>query len=183
MLPLLITERLLLRQRHDDDLSAILEMDADPEVMRFIGDGQPPDPAEHERLVRERIHTDFGEGLGYWSAFPRNRPEEFLGYVQLTAMPGYGDIEIGYRFRNAVWGLGLAPEAANACIEHAFRTRTLPEVVAVVHPDNVRSQRVLVKLGFTAAGRRHAYGADLLLYRLDRESYSSPEAIASRIRR
>ena len=171
MLPLLTTDRLLLRQRHDDDVPAILRMDADAEVMRFLGGGRPPEPVEHERLVRARIHTDFGEGLGYWSAFPRDRPDEFLGYLQLTAMPGYGDIEIGYRFCRAAWGRGLATEAASAGLDHAFRTRALPAVVAVVHPDNIGSQRVVMKLGFTAAGRRHAYGADLLFFRLEQASY------------
>ena len=171
MLPPLTTDRLLLRQRHDDDLPAILRMDADPEVMRFLGDGRLPDPAEHEKLVRARIHADFGEGLGYWSAFPRDRPDDFLGYLQLTTMPGYADIEIGYRFRRTAWGRGLASEAAGACLDHAFRTRALPAVVAVVHPDNIRSQRVITKLGFGEAGRRHAYGADLLLYRLERAAY------------
>jgi RimJ/RimL family protein N-acetyltransferase len=139
--------------------------------MRFIGDGRLPDPVAHERLVRERIRRDFGAGLGYWSVFPRDRPGEFLGYVQLTTMPDYGDIEIGYRFRRAAWGRGLATEAANACLDHAFRTRALPEVVAVVHPDNIGSQRVVMKLGFKAAGHRHAYGADLFLYRLGRAAY------------
>jgi len=171
VLPLLTTDRLLLRQRHDDDLPAILTMDADPEVMRFLDDGRPPDPIEHEKLVHARIHTDFGEGLGYWSAFPRDRPGDFLGYVQLTAMPDYGDIEIGYRFHRGAWGRGLATEAAGVCLDHAFRTRALPAVVAVVHPDNIRSQRVIMKLGFEKAGLRHAYGADLLLYRLERASY------------
>jgi RimJ/RimL family protein N-acetyltransferase len=171
LLPLLTTDRLVLRQRHDDDVPAILRMDVDPEVMRFLGDGGPPDPIEHEKLVRARIHTDFGEGLGYWSAFPRDRPDDFLGYLQLTAMPGYADIEIGYRFHRAAWGRGLATEAASACLDHAFRTCALPAVVAVIHPDNIRSQRLIRKLGFGEAGRRRAYGADLLLYRLERASY------------
>lgn len=49
--------------------------------------------------------------------------------------------------------------------------RDLPEVVALVYAANPASQRVIAKLGFAAAGRRNAYGADLLYYRLDRHAY------------
>jgi RimJ/RimL family protein N-acetyltransferase len=47
----------------------------------------------------------------------------------------------------------------------------LPEIVALAYRDNLRSHRVIAKLGFTAAGIRHAYGRDLMFYRLARDSY------------
>jgi RimJ/RimL family protein N-acetyltransferase len=164
----LTTERLLLRQRHDDDVAAMLRMDADPEVMRFI-DGPRIDTAAHETEIRARIHQDFGPGLGYWSVLPRGHADEFLGYVSLHRMPDYADdIELGYRFCRSAWGQGFATEAAAACLDHAFLTLALPEVLAVIDPDNLRSLRVIARLGFRVAGRRRAYGKDLLLYRLDR---------------
>src|SRR5215510_5148295 len=169
-LPLLTTERLLLRQRHEDDLPAILCMDLDPEVMRFL-DGPRTDTVAHEKEVRARIHRDFGPGLGYWSVFRRERPDGFLGYVSLHTMPDYTEVELGYRFDRPAWGRGFATEATAACLDHAFRTLALPEVVAVVDPDNHASLRVIAKLGFRAAGRRHVYRKDLLFYRLQRVSY------------
>ena len=177
-LPLLTTERLLLRQRHEDDLPAILRMDLDPEVMRFL-DGPRTDTAAHEKEVRARIGKDFGPGLGYWSVFRRDRPEDFLGYVSLHVMPDYAEVELGYRFDRPAWGQGFATEAAAACLDHAFRTLALPEVVAVVDPDNRGSLRVIAKLGFRAAGRRHAYRKDLLFYRLERTWYR-PNEISKR---
>ena len=169
-LPLLTTERLLLRQRHEDDLPAILRMDLDPEVMRFL-DGPRTDTAAHAEEVRTRIHKDFGPGLGYWSVFPRGRSGDFLGYISLHTLPDYTEVELGYRFRRAAWGQGFATEAAAACLDHAFRTLGLAEVVAVVDPENLGSLRVIAKLGFRAAGRRHAYRKELLFYRLERASY------------
>jgi RimJ/RimL family protein N-acetyltransferase len=177
MLPPLTTERLLLRQRHEDDVPAILRMDRDPEVMRFL-DGPRTDRDEHETEVRARIRKDFGPGLGYWSVFPRDPPGEFLGYVSLHRMPDYeDDVELGYRFCRSAWGQGFATEAAAACLGHAFRTVALAEVLAVVDPDNLRSLRVIAKLGFRAAGRRLAYGKDLLLYRGRR---IRPDALSAR---
>jgi RimJ/RimL family protein N-acetyltransferase len=170
VLPVLTTERLLLRQRHEDDVPAMLRMDADPEVMRFL-DGPRNDMAAHETEIRARIRQDFGSGLGYWSVLPRDRTREFLGYVSLHRMPDYEDIELGYRFCRSAWGQGFASESAAAGLDHAFRTLALAEVLAVIDSDNLRSLRVIDRPGFRAAGRRRAYGKDLLLYRLDRTSY------------
>ena len=174
-LPPLTTDRLLLRQRNLDDVPAILAMNTDPEVMRFVGDGRMPDPVELEKRTRERVGTDFGVGLGYWSVFPHERPDDYLGYVVLSPVPESVDIEISYGIRRDAWGHGFATEAARAGLDFAFRARVLPEVVAVVHPDNISSQRVAKKLGFKAAGHRHAHGADLFLYRLDRAAWPSLE--------
>jgi RimJ/RimL family protein N-acetyltransferase len=170
-LPDLTTERLLLRQRCLDDVAAILRMNSDPEVMRFVGDGRMPDPVELEKRTRERGATDFGVGLGYWSVFPRNRPDDYLGYVVLSPVPDSSDIEISYGIRRDAWGRGFATEASRAGLDFGFRVRALPEIVALVYPDNVGSQRVIAKLGFTPAGVRNAYGRDLLCHRLTRESY------------
>jgi RimJ/RimL family protein N-acetyltransferase len=170
-LPSLQTDRLLLRQRNADDVPAILAMAADPEVMRFVGDGSVPEPTAHEKRVRERAGTDFGMGLGYWSVFLCERPDDYLGYVVLSPVPDSTDIELSYGIRRDSWGQGLATEAAGAGLDFAFRTCRLPEVVALVYAGNPASQRVIAKLGFAAAGQRNAYGADLLYYRLDRDRY------------
>jgi len=175
-LPALTTERLLLRQRSLEDVPAILRMDADPEVRRYVGDGRLPDLVEQEKRVRERVDTDFGVGLGYWSVFPRQRPGDFLGYVVLSPLPDAEDIELSYGFRRAAWGQGYATEASRAGLDFAFRRRALPEVLALVYPANLLSQRVIAKLGFQPKGSRHAYGQDLLFYRLDRASYLGASA-------
>jgi RimJ/RimL family protein N-acetyltransferase len=144
----------LLRQRHLDDVAAIIRMNSDPEIMRFVGDGRMSDPVELEKRTRERVGTDFGVGLGYWSVLPEST-----------------DIELSYGIQRNAWGRGFATEASRAGLEFGFRVRGLPEIVALTYPDNLRSQRVVAKLGFTSAGMRHAYGQDLLLYRLSRVAY------------
>jgi len=138
-LPTFTTERLRLRPRAEQDLPDLMAMDAEPAVMRFIADGRPPEPIAHRQELIERIHRDFGKGLGIWSVFPREAPQRFLGWVCLIPLPGYDDVELGYRFRSAAWGQGYAYEASRALIPYAFGELALPHLVAVIQPGNERS--------------------------------------------
>lgn len=95
-LPELVSARLLLRQRSDQDMGGLMDMGLDPKVMQFIGDGPLPDPGEHREVLISRIERDYGEGLGYWSVFARTAPDVFLGWVYLKALPSSTDIELGY---------------------------------------------------------------------------------------
>src|SRR5262249_28089039 len=157
-LPTFTTERLRLRRRAEPDLPDLMAMDADPAVMRFIADGRPPEPTAHRQELIERIHQDFGKGLGIWSVFPREPPQTFLGWVCLIPLPGHDDIELGYRFRSAAWGQGYASEASRALIPYAFDALALPHLVAVIQLGNERSLHLIARLGFADAGWRQAYG-------------------------
>ena len=122
-LPTFDTARLTVTPRTLADLTACLAMDRDPEVTKFIT-GPWSDPDRHEAFVRERIETDFGEGLGYWSVFSRKRLDHFLGWVLLIPYDGVGpEIEIGWRFNRDAWGKGFATEAARPVLEHALNSR------------------------------------------------------------
>jgi RimJ/RimL family protein N-acetyltransferase len=167
-LPVFTTERLIVRPRALGDLDALAAMDAEPEVMRFIGDGALPEPGTHRRDLRRRIVKDFGPMLGYWSVVTQAAPDVFLGWVCLVPLPGHDMVEIGWRFRTAAWGQGYASEAAQLLIHHGFSAAGLDEIVAVVNAHNARSIRVMEKLGLRAAGTCFAYGAEVPIYRLKR---------------
>jgi RimJ/RimL family protein N-acetyltransferase len=167
-LPELTTQRLWLRPWQEADLPALLAMDSDAGVRRYVSDGKVPDRAAHEKRLRERIRTNGDEGLGFWSVFHRARPDDFLGTVGLVRLSIYPGIELDYRYRTGAWGQGFATEAAASCLDYAFRTLGLREIVALVYPENASSQRVIAKLGFVPAGRLRAGDADLLLYKLHR---------------
>jgi RimJ/RimL family protein N-acetyltransferase len=167
-LPVFTTERLIVRPRALRDLDALLAMDAEPEVMRFIGDGSPPDPLTHRAELIEPIARDFGFMLGWWSVVRQDAPDEFLGCVCLVPLPGHDMVEIGWRFRTRAWGKGYATEAAQRLVHHAFGEAGLDAIVAVVKPQNARSLRVVAKLGLEADGTCIAYGEELLLFRRTR---------------
>ena len=58
-------------------------------------------------------------------------------------------VEIGWRLAAEYWGRGLATEGARAITAYAFEILKLPELVSFTVPGNVRSQRVMEKLGMT----------------------------------
>ncbi|MDG2480278.1 MAG: GNAT family N-acetyltransferase [Alphaproteobacteria bacterium] len=169
-LPVLSTERLTLRQSAPGDLEAILAMDGDAEVMRYISDGTVPEPEAHRAYVKTRFDEDFGPGLGTWSVFLRAAPDGFLGWVTIRPLPGWEpDIEISWRFARASWGRGYASEAAATLLRHGLETAGLHRIVAVVQAPNTASVRVAEKIGMRAAGRRKAWGAECLLFVADTE--------------
>jgi ribosomal-protein-alanine N-acetyltransferase len=171
-LPELTTARLWLRPRQESDVPAMLRMDGDPAVMRYVGDGRVPDPASHEQRIRTRLREGGGDGLGFWSVFSQDRRDDLLGTVGLARLSDAPDIELVYRLRSGAWGRGYATEASIPCLAYAFRTLQLPEVVAMVYPDNHPSRRVIAKLGFMPAGHRLLSGTELLFFRLRRESFA-----------
>ncbi|WP_119167287.1 GNAT family N-acetyltransferase [Algihabitans albus] len=171
-LPRLETERLQLKQSAAADLDAMMALDSDPEVMRFIRTPITED-TQQDRLVQlvGRVDRDYGPGLGFWSVFPKTKPERFLGFVLLTILDGNSEVEIGWRFARTTWGKGYATEAAQAVLDYGFRDLALDPIVAVIRPGNRRSLAVAEKLGLNRDGTRKAYGKDLPFYRLNRSEW------------
>ena len=152
MQPTLLTERLMLRPRSIDDLEACLAMDREPEVLRYVA-GPREDPAAHRVFVAARIGARFPTGMGYWTVTARDAPARFLGWVCLIPVDGTGpEIEIGWRFQPAVWGRGIATEAARRLLAYADEDLGIPRIVADIHDDNAASRRVAEKAGLVDAG-------------------------------
>jgi RimJ/RimL family protein N-acetyltransferase len=81
------------------------------------------------------------------------------------------EIEVGYRFAKRFWGMGLATEAAKASLECGFEALGIDRIVAVVHPGNLASQRVVEKLGLVYIRDARFYNSDLRYYAITRAQY------------
>ncbi len=172
--PELLTAQLRLRPRTPDDLEANLAMDLDPEVHRYIFIHAPPDPETHRVELMRRITTPPAQG-GLWVVEWRQQPG-FLGWCGVFPLEDSGLIELGYRYVRAAWGQGVATEAARAVLDHGFRILGLDPIVAVVHPDNRASRRVLEKLGLRFEGLARYYGTEVAFYRASRDDYLAQTA-------
>jgi ribosomal-protein-alanine N-acetyltransferase len=149
--PVIRTERLLLRGWTPDDRAPFAELNADPEVMEHFP--APLTRAESDAFV-DRIEQHFEEhGFGLWVVEVGG---EFAGYTGLSIPRFRADwmeareqpvVEIGWRLARSVWGIGYATEAARACARFAFCDLGRSEIVSFTVVGNARSRAVMERLG------------------------------------
>ncbi|MET3646577.1 GNAT family N-acetyltransferase [Phyllobacterium ifriqiyense] len=173
MLPGFETDRLLLRPRTMDHFEDCIAMDRDPAVTKFIP-GPWTDDTSHRQFLTDRITTDFGIGLGYWSIFEKTRSDQFLGWVLLIPHDAIGpDVEIGWRLNRLAWGKGIATEAAKPVLEHGFKATTVDRIIAAIDPRNSASVRVAEKLGMELMGETEEDGYHFVTYAILRATFQT----------
>jgi RimJ/RimL family protein N-acetyltransferase len=158
------TERLLLRRFTEADGHHLVELDSDPEVMRFLNGGVPTPREVIEREILPRfLGCDKGSGYGFWVVIEK-ATGEFLGWVSFRPIQEAeaGVVELGYRLRRAAWGHGFATEAARALVRKGFAELGVRRVVASTLAANLASRRVMEKLGMRLA-RTYRLPAEQLL--------------------
>lgn len=151
--PHLRTERLVLVPLADEHLDLEVELDSDPEVLRYLW-GRARSRDEVERSHAERLaHADKVEGLGFWMAFTHDG--DCVGLMMLP--PAHGPdqpddptiADLGYRIFRRHWRQGYASEASTELLRHAFETVGLRKVIAQTMAVNEGSRAVLTKVGLT----------------------------------
>jgi RimJ/RimL family protein N-acetyltransferase len=145
------TERLRLRALTEDDLDDLVELDGEAEVRRWVdpfGSIIPADPQERRRYERER----FLARPGFYGARERVG-DTFVGWFQLEPSRARPDeVELGYRLRRSVWGIGYATEGARALVAQALEAEGYRRVYAHALLENVGSIRVMEKIGLAYVG-------------------------------
>jgi len=142
------TDRLLLRRWLPADREPFAALNADPEVAEFLPAALTGGASD---ALAARIQAHFeAHGFGLWAVeAPGVAP--FLGFTGLS-IPGFQApftpcVEIGWRLAARFWGRGYATEAARAALAFGFESLRLPEIVSFTVPGNLRSQRVMEKIG------------------------------------
>jgi ribosomal-protein-alanine N-acetyltransferase len=163
------TERLVLRLPRSEDAAGLLEAFADPEAMRYIGDGSTTDLAGAEKAV--------GRWLERWNAwdigmFVVERAEDqrvlgragFLRWDPETWEIDGSETEIGWGLAREHWGHGYATEAALALRDWGVAERGLTRLISLIQVGNVASVRVAEKIGETLEREVVVRGRPTLLY-------------------
>lgn len=144
------TDRLLLRRFTAADADNLVNLDSDPEVMRFLNGGRPTPRAviEAEVLPRFLACYEQGAGLGFWAAVEKSTGK-FIGWFEFrpVAASDPSVVELGYRLRRAAWGKGYATEGAGALVRKGFTELGVQRVVATTMTVNTTSRRVVEKVG------------------------------------
>jgi RimJ/RimL family protein N-acetyltransferase len=143
------TERMTLRRFTPDDVDAVLALDRDPLVRRYVEDGEPVNREATADLVAHWMSQyRRWDRFGFWAAIHR-QSGAFLGWFHLRprdASPADAP-ELGYRLTSSVWGHGYATEGSRALIDYAFATPGVERVLAETMVVHVASRRVMEKAG------------------------------------
>jgi RimJ/RimL family protein N-acetyltransferase len=140
------TPRLRLRRWRPEDREPFSALNANREVMEHFPAILPR--GESDALI-DRIEAHFDRhGFGFWAA---EHHGTFIGFIGL-AVPRFQAaftpcVEIGWRLARPWWGQGLATEGARAALQYGFGSLGLSEIVSFTVPANLRSRRVIEKLG------------------------------------
>lgn len=170
------TERLYLRRFTPEDVDNLVELDSDPEVMRYLTGGKPTPRPQVEQEILPRILGDYDRfpGFGCWAAVEK-ATGAFVGWFLLRPRPGRPTVhaaaesgrdpgagitgeppaggpcameaELGYRLRRSAWGKGYATEGARALIHKGFTELGVRRIYAQTMAVNRASRRVMEKCG------------------------------------
>lgn len=155
--PTLHTGRIRLVPLADEHLEYEVELDSDPEVMRYLGDGKPRTRADVEIAHRRRLAAASRvPGLGYWVGFLDAAEEHdslFVGWWILEPPerpdqgPVEGQAELGYRLLRRHWRRGLASEGARELIRYGFEDLGLTRIFAETMAVNTASRATMAAVG------------------------------------
>jgi RimJ/RimL family protein N-acetyltransferase len=146
-MPVLTTERLLLRRLTLDDAPFILRLVNEPSWLEFIGD-KGVHTLEEARAYLTKGPLDMYARLGFGLYLTELRdgaiPIGICGLIKRESLP---DVDVGFAFVPEHWGKGYGYEAASAVLAHGEREFAMKRIVAITSPGNRRSIRMLERLG------------------------------------
>lgn len=151
-MPVLTTDRLLLREMTRDDLPALRAILQDAVTM--VAYEGAFSNAEVEAWLVKNLNRYAVDGFGLWAVELRSSGA-VIGQCGITRqdISGAKVLEVGYLFNRAHWHRGYATEAAAACRDYAFATLGAERVYAQVRDTNLASGKVAERLGMTVRSR------------------------------
>lgn len=148
----LSTSRVILRELDSDDHAALLELDSDEQVMKYLTDGVAS-TSEHITNVLDRIermYEKYNHQFGVWAAIEKDS-KKFMGWFLLKPCKKDQDnlevVELGYRLKKQFWKKGYATEVSTLLLEKAFKELKAKEVFAKTMKENLNSLNVMKKIG------------------------------------
>ncbi len=147
----IIMPRFSLRLRAPEDLNDLLDLDDDPDVIRYVG----PTPPRGERQVDwlKVLHTADQRPV---LVIRSRETSEFMGWAFLRPFKDEsGDWELGYRLKKAAWGQGIGTQVSRALLAWGWEQPAIQTIVAVYELENTASLAIMMKLGMKPMGLRH----------------------------
>ena len=169
-IPTLVTAHTKLRPFHLDDMDALFQIANQKDIFRYF-----PNPASWTRpktgkFIQSQLDHWERYGFGWWGVVPLDH-SELIGWNGLQYLPDTDEIEVGYLLSRDYQGRGWTTEGTLASLVFAFNQLGIRSVIAIIHPENIPSQRVALKCGLSFVNRTTYFGMDCFRYRIDADVF------------
>ena len=143
--------RLILRCFTEADAPLILELNSNPEIVKYVHEPTLKTVEQAEEIITNIILPQYKNNLGRWAIITKT-DNDFIGWCGLKYRPEIDEIDLGYRLMQKAWGKGYATEAAAKTLEYGFRTLNIKLITGRAHIENLASIKVLEKIGMDFIG-------------------------------
>ena len=165
-IPCLTTSRVILRQLQLEDAKVLFRVYQSEGVLRFFPCTDSPPIEKVQRFIHGQGEHWQKHGYGNWGILPVGG-DEIIGWAGLQYLPELDETEVGFLLDRPFWGKGYATEVALASLGFGFENINLDHIIALVHPENLASQRVIKKCGMTYLETLSLWGIELMRYRIE----------------
>ena len=167
---ILETPRLILREMELADAPFFFELNSDPDVIKYTGDGGFKNLEESEKIIHYVQDQYKKNGYGRWLVIEKETSEP-TGWCGLKLHNEDGFIDLGYRFMKKYWGKGYATEASKACVDYGFNILKLDRIIGRAMQENTSSINVLKKMNMIYYKEDLCHGHDAFIYEIKKENY------------
>jgi RimJ/RimL family protein N-acetyltransferase len=164
-IPVIETERLIMRSYKAADLEPYYEMMADPDITRYLFPGTPMSRLDAWRSIAGMAGHWILRGHGQW-ALEEKETGEFVGRCGIIEPEGWPDKEVGWVLHKKAWGKGYATEAAKAAVEHGFNHLRLERIISLIQSGNTPSVAVAERIGESYKEGINLYGKEADVYEI-----------------
>ena len=174
-LPSLQTGNLVLRPLQAADAPALHRIYQSDGVLRYFPNSNPPPLAKVERFIAGQQAHWAKFGYGNWGIMIRDvdePPGEVAGWAGLQYLPELEEAEVGFLLDRPFWGKGYGTQAAMASLRFGFEGCQLDHIIALVHPENRASQRVIEKCAMAYVDSLELWGMGLQRYRINKGEFT-----------
>lgn len=140
------TPRLFLRRFTEEDSKLILELNSDPDIVKYVHEPVLQTEEEANRIIINNILPQYRNNLGRW-AIHTKEGNDFIGWCGLKYLPEVDVIDLGYRLKKSAWGKGYATESAAHTLKYGFEYLHIKLITGRAHIENTASFKVLEKIG------------------------------------
>jgi len=169
-IPILTSARLTLRPLEAADAPTLHRIYRTEGVLRYFPNPSPPPLEKVERFIAgQQAHWE-KFGYGNWGILPADS-DEIIGWAGLQFLPELNETEVGFLLDKPFWGKGYATEAARAALQFGFEELNLDHIIALAHPQNAASLRVIQKCGMISDQTLNLWGIELIHHHVNKTTF------------